>query len=229
LKPSYIGLRADVLSLVPSGCKRFLDLGCATGATGAAIKAAYPGVRVVGVERDAQMAVLAQAKLDRVVVADLDEIETVVCELAGECFDCIICGDVLEHLIDPWLVLRSATRLCSDRGHVLASLPNVAHISTFMSLLRHRWPYRDRGIHDSSHLRFFARSNVLTLFAQAGLNVTELRRNYRVIERPHRWNRFARYFAVPGMRDFLTFQFLVVATPLAAPAPPRLAGSQLMP
>jgi 2-polyprenyl-3-methyl-5-hydroxy-6-metoxy-1,4-benzoquinol methylase len=216
-KRAYTGARPDLLALVPPGARRILDVGCATGAFGGAIKAEREGAVVVGVEADPEMAGLAVKRLDRVLT---EPIEQALEALAGERFDCIVCGDVLEHLADPWGVLRALVALLDERGSVVASLPNAGHLDTLVNLsFRRRWPYRERGIHDETHLRFFALANVRALFAQAGLEIVALRRHYRIVERPHRLNRLAPLLAVPGLRELVAFQYLVRAVP-GRPSPP---------
>jgi hypothetical protein len=49
------------------------------------------------------------------------------------------------------------------------------------------------------------------MFGDAGLRIVEIKRNYRIIERPHRYNRFSKYLAFAPFREFLTFQYLIVA------------------
>jgi 2-polyprenyl-3-methyl-5-hydroxy-6-metoxy-1,4-benzoquinol methylase len=206
---AYTGPRADLLALVPPGAQRVLDVGCATGALGAGLKAARPDTVVVGVEVDPEMAAVAGERLDTVVVQSIEQaLET----LGDARFDCVVCGDVLEHLVDPWTVLRRLGALLEDGGVVVASLPNVAHLDTVLNLVfRRRWPYRARGIHDEAHLRFFALANVRELFAQAGLEIVRLRRHYRLIDQPHRANRLAPLLALPGLRELVAYQYLVLA------------------
>jgi methionine biosynthesis protein MetW len=205
---AYTGARPDLLALVPRDARRVLDVGCATGALGAALKAERPDRVVVGVEIDAEMAAIAEERLDDVVVQPVEQ----ALETFGDArFDCVVCGDVLEHLVDPWAVLRGLVTLLDEGGVVVASLPNVGHLDTLVHLLfRRRWPYRARGIHDETHLRFFALANVRELFGQAGLEIVELRRHYRLIDRPHRVNRVARVFAVPGLRELVAYQYVVL-------------------
>lgn len=210
--PSYIGPRGDLVALLPASCRALLDVGCATGALGAGLKAQRPGARVVGIEVDPAMAAEAERRLDRTIVGDVERWDEVGAALADHQFDCIVCGDVLEHLRDPWTALDRLVTLLEPGGYVLLSLPNIGHADQFVNtFVRKRWAYRERGIHDRTHLRFFARRNVTDLVEQAGLELVELRRTYRLIERPHGLNRFARFAALPGLRDLLTFQFLVLA------------------
>jgi 2-polyprenyl-3-methyl-5-hydroxy-6-metoxy-1,4-benzoquinol methylase len=210
--PAYIGSRPELISLVPVHCSNVLDLGCATGVLGKTLKDQRPGVRVTGVEIDAEMASVAAQWLDRVVIADLTNMEAALTELGAGEFDCLVFGDILEHLPDPWATLTAVLKILAPDGWVVASVPNVGHLDTIANLvLRGRWPYRNAGIHDRTHLRFFALQNVRTLFAGSDLEIVTLRRVYRLIERSHRINEIARFFALPGLRNLLTFQYLVLA------------------
>ena len=210
VNPSYIGPREDILELVPPDARRVLDVGCAIGALGERIRQ-RTGAEVIGIERDLRMAEAAGGKLDRVIVADIEEVDLSE-HFAPAYFDCIILADVLEHLRNPREALRGAAAFLRPDGLVIASIPNVRHHSTVRSLVfGGRWPYRERGIHDRAHLRFFTLKNIVEMFGYAGLRITGVRRNYRIIERCHPLNRYSRAFAFPIVRDFFTFQYLVTA------------------
>lgn len=214
--PSYVGPRDDILALVPAGARRVLDVGCSVGTLGDAIKRRN-GAWVTGVEMDPEMAELARSRLDRVVVGDVEALDLEACS-EGTPFDCICLADVLEHLRDPWRVLAELTEGLVPGGTVVASIPNIRHYSTLASLLfRGYWPYRERGIHDRTHLRFFTLRNIRELFSGAGLEVNRVQRKYRILERPSRINRVSRFVALPPFRDLWTFQYLVRAT--KAPRP----------
>src|SRR3954468_10780518 len=103
---AYERARPEILEHVPRTARRVLDLGCATGSTGAALKARQD-VEVVGVELEPDYAREASRHLDRVVVADAEHPPP---EL-GERFDVLIAADILEHLKDPWTALRAYAQL----------------------------------------------------------------------------------------------------------------------
>jgi 2-polyprenyl-3-methyl-5-hydroxy-6-metoxy-1,4-benzoquinol methylase len=152
--------------------RRVLDVGCATGFLGKALAA--QGCAVIGVEFDPQAAAEARALVDEVVEADLNV--TALADLfPGRQFDAIVFGDVLEHLLDPDAVLRSAVELLAAGGAVVISIPNVAHGSLRLALLQGRWDYLETGLLDRTHLRFFTRESVLLMVAGAGLHITDLR------------------------------------------------------
>lgn len=209
LNPAYTGPREDVLRLVPVSARTVLDVGCSVGHLGSLIKSRQDA-HVEGIEFDSEMAAIAAQRLDFVSSVDLDHVGALD-SLTGRSFDCIVLADVLEHLRDPWGVLRAVSRQLNGGGTVVISLPNVGHYSTIASLLfRARWPYRSRGIHDRTHLRFFGLANLGPLLEGAGLEIVQLVRTFRLVERPHRLNRFSHLFAVPGLRNLFTFQFLIV-------------------
>jgi methionine biosynthesis protein MetW len=214
LNSSYVGSRSDILHLVPNNARKVLDIGCSIGALGKSIKETK-GAEVIGIEIDEIMAEVAKKDLDRVITGDIEEIDfKALFELID--FDCIIFADVLEHLKDPWHILRTITAFLACGGVVIASIPNVRHYTTISSLaVKGYWPYRDRGIHDKSHLRFFTFQNIQELFQESGLEIIEVKRHYRIIESPNKLNKFSQYFALPLLKEFLTFQYLVVARKVA--------------
>ncbi len=208
--PAYVGNRPDIEALICPKTRFVLDVGCSTGMLGAAIKA-RTGATVFGIELSEDMACDAMNCIDKVFVGDAVEIIGKGV-LDGYLFDAIVFADVLEHLIDPWVVLKNATKYLSKEGCVIASVPNVRHFDTIYQLaIKGRWPYRKRGIHDWNHLRFFTKSTVTEMFEGSGLTIEMLEASYRVIEKPHKLNSFAQYLAIPGIRDFLAFQYLVRA------------------
>ncbi len=205
---SYIGVRPDILSLIRPDIKNLLDIGCSNGTLGLSIKNKYKSLEITGIEFDINMASIAEQKLDKVYVANLNNINIIEL-LANKKFDCIIMADILEHLINPWEFIKQITNLLADNGMIITSIPNVRHISTILTLIfKGEWPYRKRGIHDITHLRFFTRSNIIDMFNKAGLKIIKEKRNMRIVEHPSRINVIAKLFDIWGLREFFTFQYL---------------------
>lgn len=205
----YRAPRTEIVTLVPATAHRILDLGCGDGAVGAQLKAANAARYIVGVEMNADAALRARVYIDKVYECDVEELSP--SEPIGS-FDCLIYGDILEHLIDPAKALRNHYPLLRASGCVIVSVPNVQFYYVIWSLLRGRWTYTDRGIFDRGHLRFFTLYEIKRLLASAGYQVTAMRRNYRLFERPSRGNRFAKGVAwLPLLRPFLTYQYVLLA------------------
>lgn len=207
--PSYVGERPDVLGLIRPDVEKLLDIGCSDGTFGLSVKNKNRATEVIGVEYDPAMAAVAEHRLDEVYVVNLNEI-SLGSLLSKHSFDCIVMADILEHLIDPWRMVKECTKILRKDGRIITSIPNVRHISTIITLtLRGRWPYRKRGIHDESHLRFFTHSNIVEMFTEAGLAAVSERRNMRILERKSSGiSRLAKLLDLPGIRSFYTFQYL---------------------
>jgi SAM-dependent methyltransferase len=192
--------RPEVAALVPGGCRRVLEIGCGTGQLGRLLKAR--GHHVTGVELIAGAADEARCWLDEVVIAD---VEAGLPFAPGD-FDCVVCADVLEHLVDPWRVLREAAGLLAPGGCVVASVPNVQNFDVLWRLARGRWDYRERGLLDRGHLRFFTLATIAGLFAQAGLELAHIGHRYRRTV----WRELLCLLTVGRARAFFTRQYLVV-------------------
>jgi 2-polyprenyl-3-methyl-5-hydroxy-6-metoxy-1,4-benzoquinol methylase len=154
--------------------KRVLELGPAAGAFTRALVA--QGCRVVGIEVDAAAAADVEGIAERVIVGDLSDPEVVAGAIDDERFDVVVGGDVLEHLPDPLRVLRACRDALKPGGYVVLSLPNIAHADVKLQLLDGRFPYRDTGLLDRTHLRFFTLEAIHELLHDAGLLPVDLRR-----------------------------------------------------
>lgn len=196
---AYENPRPEVAALVPGGARRILDLGCASGALGAALKRRQP-CEVVGIEADPDYARDAATRLDRVEVGDLNAFTL---DLGR--FDCLIAADVLEHLVDPWAVLARWAEALEPGARAVISLPNARHWEVFRELaLRGTFPRRPAGIFDATHLRWFTLADVYGLCDAAGLRLE------RVVRVP-RPGSPAWTASVPGIRAFGAFQHVVAA------------------
>lgn len=169
----YFGTpRREMLEFIPGSVSSVLEIGCGTGAFGASVKQ-QRGCRYTGVELMSQAAELARTRLDEVIVANIEQMSL---PFPRENFDCLVCNDVLEHLVDPWAALRTLTGLLQPGGYVVISLPNVRFSEVVKDLVfRKRWEYREEGVLDRTHLRFFTESSVRALLESAGLEVLQLR------------------------------------------------------
>jgi 2-polyprenyl-3-methyl-5-hydroxy-6-metoxy-1,4-benzoquinol methylase len=153
--------------------KTVLEVGCATGYF-TKVLVEY-GCKVVGMEVDPGAAELAEQWADRVVVGNVDDPD-VWDQVDDELFDVVTFGDVLEHLQDPLAALRRAMTKLKPTGFLVTSVPNVAHGDLRLSLLRGSFQYRDTGLLDRTHIRFFTLDSLRELLFEAGLVVVDTQR-----------------------------------------------------
>ncbi len=166
----YEHARPELQALIPIDTRTILDVGCGAGALGAALKR-RDSIEVVGVEADRGAAEAARKILDRVHLGDIEVLDL---PYSPGRFDCIVLADILEHLRDPWGVLRRLVPLLAARGRLVASLPNVRHWSVVRGLLEGEWAYLPAGILDQGHLRFFTLKSGRALLESTGLTVVEV-------------------------------------------------------
>jgi 2-polyprenyl-3-methyl-5-hydroxy-6-metoxy-1,4-benzoquinol methylase len=181
-----------------------LDLGCASGRLGEALKAQGIASQVDGVELSESAAREARGRLDRVWVADLTDFDWAE---TADAYDVIIAADVLEHLADPWDTLRELRHHLATEGTIIASIPNIRYWKVIWDLLvRGEFRYVDEGILDRTHLRFFTRTGIRRLFVDSGYIVDHLAPN--PIDRPRLRGAI---MAMAG--DLAHVQYHVVARP----------------
>jgi SAM-dependent methyltransferase len=203
---AYERARPEILEHVPKTARRVLDLGCATGTTGAALKARQD-VEVVGIELEPDYAREAATRLDRVLVADAQDPPA---DLGR--FDVLVAADILEHLTDPWTALRGYAQMLEPGATAIVSLPNVGHWSTYAHLARGSWPRRPEGIFDATHLRWFTLRDATDLLTQAGLTPHTVVRRGRLYTRGSRLDALAPpLLKVPVLRTLITFQHVLAA------------------
>lgn len=126
-----------------------------------------------GIELVPDVAAAAAEVLDHVHTGDAERVIDQLVQQHAQ-FDLVIVADVLEHMTDPWRVVRQARELLSNEGFIVASIPNVRHISIIAGLfLKGRWDYADAGILDRTHLRFFTRTSIRDMFQDSGFTIEQ--------------------------------------------------------
>ncbi|MDM4764983.1 bifunctional glycosyltransferase/class I SAM-dependent methyltransferase [Pelomonas sp. SE-A7] len=164
------GHNPDLLTLIPDSAKAIVEVGCSTGALAHAVKSSRPGVHYLGIELDPKAAEIAARFCDGVRALDLESCEDALFNQYAD-RDCWVFGDVLEHLRDPWAVLRRIRAILPPGGSVVASIPNAQHWSLQGRLSVGDFRYESGGLLDRTHLRWFTRVTLFEMFQQAGLRV----------------------------------------------------------
>lgn len=149
---------------------RVLDVGCSSGHFGEALRQ-IKNCEVVGIDLDENDIELAKKVLNRAVVMDINDTKKYA-KLG--LFDVVIFADVIEHLIDPRTTLENVKKLLSPSGVVIFSVPHMAHVSVRLQLLTGVFPYKNRGLLDQTHLHFYDRNELESVFADAGYTLQDM-------------------------------------------------------
>lgn len=164
----YSHPRRELIPYLPLKAKRVLDIGCGGGGLGHILKTECGAQQVVGVEIVREAAEAARDYLDAVHLGSIEDLKLPYD--AGH-FDCIICADVLEHLVEPEQAIRKLGRLLNPEGALLISIPNVQYHDVLSMLSTGGWHYIPEGILDSTHLRWFTRESLDALVRGGGLEI----------------------------------------------------------
>lgn len=171
----YEHTRLDIISMLNPIPEKVLEVGCGTGNTLRYLKE-MGTQQTFGIELNRKVAEEAMNNVDYVAVGDIESMEW---PFQNRVFDCLIFGDVLEHLRDPWGVVKQLSKSIPVGGQVVASLPNVRFYGISIPLLLGgRWTYTEEGILDRTHLRFFTKGTAVELITQGGFVVREVLSNY---------------------------------------------------
>jgi 2-polyprenyl-3-methyl-5-hydroxy-6-metoxy-1,4-benzoquinol methylase len=202
---SYYGnYRQDILPLVPKHVGKVLEIGCGTGNTLAYLKANGYCDWVCGVELFPNAAREAAPKLDKLYE---DNVEEMRLQIEPASIDMILCLDVLEHLVNPQKVVAYLHTLLAPGGVMIASIPNVRHHSVVVPLvLQNSWDYRDSGVLDNTHLRFFVRRSAVELMKSSGLRLEKsIGSNFY----SDRWDKVLNTLSLGLLKSFFFKNYLV--------------------
>ncbi|MBE9242841.1 class I SAM-dependent methyltransferase [Synechocystis salina] len=163
--------RIEMLNYIQNNAKTVLDVGCANGCFSALVKERL-GIEVWGIEINKDAAKIAEKKIDKVIVQD---IATAVNQIPKKYFDCIVFNDVLEHLVDPYSILKKVKDNLTDQGVVVSSLPNIRHAPILYDLIINgNWDYQEWGVLDKTHLRFFTKKSIKKMFEEQGYTILKM-------------------------------------------------------
>lgn len=213
IAPSYsMNIRMDIIQQIDDEKRleaiNILEIGCACGGTLLGIKNKYPNAHLYGIELNKKAADIANQFIN---VID-GNIETDRLNFNDEFFDYIIFTDVLDHLQLPHKVLQNIHRYLKKDGRIIASIPNVRHISVISNLLQGRWIYQDADVLDRTYLRFFTFVEIIKLFQENGYKVEralgiqdslneEYEKNLQAIES----------MRIPRIEEFRHYQYIINA------------------
>ncbi|MBN1255774.1 MAG: class I SAM-dependent methyltransferase [Deltaproteobacteria bacterium] len=200
----YFSVRNDLIRLIPLHAKRILEVGCAGGMTGKALR--EKGFKeIVGIEVNRKIAQKGKLYYDKLIIGDVEKIKL---PFEKGHFDCILYGDVLEHLVDPWKVLKEHNALLKLEGVIICSIPNVRHYKIIKKLVfSGTWEYTEYGILDRTHLRFFTLDSIRKMLRETGFEIRDL------IKRPSgaKWLKVLNRLLKNLIINFLVGQYTVVA------------------
>ena len=209
--PSYFSaIRMDLVGLLPSNPDQvILEIGAGSGSTLAYLKEKNLAKHVTGIELfEIKDSLQKNQVIDEFIIGNIENMDL---EKFNEQFDVVICGDVLEHLIDPWKVVEKIASLIKPQGILIVSIPNFRDIKTLYNVfVKGDFKYEKSGVLDETHLRFFCKKNILKLLTTSSLKPVKIWPSF--LKNPNQINRKRMSELTLGIfKNFLTVQYLVIA------------------
>src|SRR5688500_837749 len=119
----YNNERPSISALIKEGPNSILDLGCGAGAVGRKLIEVGKASKMIGVELFESAAEKAAQHYTKVYTGDIEEMTLPF----GKEFDYVLCGDILEHLKNPYAVVARIRDWLKDDGTFIMSVPNIRH------------------------------------------------------------------------------------------------------
>lgn len=159
----YTNIRKDLVSMIEHKKDlKVLEVGAGFGETLFYLKQQGIASEAIGLDIFEDVAKKDQYKnIDGFIFGNIEELEL---PQFNERFDVILLADVLEHLIEPGLVLEKLKEYLKPNGEILVSMPNIRHYSAFVKIfIKGNFDYQESGIFDYTHRRFFCKKNIREL------------------------------------------------------------------
>jgi 2-polyprenyl-3-methyl-5-hydroxy-6-metoxy-1,4-benzoquinol methylase len=169
----FAGTRHDYVSELPRNVSgKILEVGCASGLTGARALSEGKCGCYCGIEICEMPAENAKNRINEVLIGN---VETLELPWDPGTFDALILSEVIEHLVDPWTTLRKLRPLLKSGSLVFASSPNISHYRVISMLVGGKWTLTDFGPMDRTHLRWFTPDAYRKLFESCNYDVDGVR------------------------------------------------------
>ncbi|MBU4140145.1 MAG: class I SAM-dependent methyltransferase, partial [Euryarchaeota archaeon] len=158
--------RCKIYEQIPHG-SRVLEIGCADGRL-ANMLTIKKKCKVYCVEKDHAMACIARGKCEQMLNID---IESTALPFDNGFFDCMIMGNVLEHMVEPEKVLKDIRKYLSDDSFLIYSVPSIVNWHSRLTIFFGKFEYADRGVFDRTHLHFYNLNSAKKLASDAGYRI----------------------------------------------------------
>ena len=153
-----------ILGLVEKN-KKVLDVACASGYLADFLK--QKNCLIDGIDIDSEAVKEAQKRCNAYVL-DISKDK-----VPGK-YDIIVLGDILEHLEDPLKILSSLKENLNNDGYIIVSIPNIVNIYPRLKIFFGNFDYKEKGIFDRTHLKFFTRKSFKEFIKRAGFKIEKL-------------------------------------------------------
>jgi 2-polyprenyl-3-methyl-5-hydroxy-6-metoxy-1,4-benzoquinol methylase len=161
--------RNEMLQFIDFKVNTCLDLGCGRGGFLDLLKSTFENIETWGIEIDKESGEFAKSKGHKISIGNAEEM---IEALPDNYFDLISCNDVLEHFLNPYVILEKLRSKLTKDGKLISSLPNIRYYKPmFEYVFKGEWKYREAGVMDKTHFRFFTKKSIQRMYEDAGYKI----------------------------------------------------------
>lgn len=171
----------DVLNFMRADFTGIVEVGSSSGALARAYRDINPTCSYIGVEIDQDYAEASKQHCTEVIYGNVENLPDETFKRLGDA-QCWVFADALEHLYDPWQLLRRIKRNARSGVEVIACIPNAQYWGIQSALNSGRFIYQESGLLDRTHIRWLTRITILDLFHANGFQVVEM--ISRILQQP---------------------------------------------
>lgn len=174
-------VNVDVLNLMQPGYRMVVEVGSSSGVLAKAYRDHNPGCHYVGIEIDPDYAEASREHCSEVITGNVEHLPDSVLERLGQA-QCWVFADALEHLYDPWALLKKIRRNAKGPVDIISCIPNAQHWGLQSAMNGGKFFYQDAGLLDRTHIRWFTRLTIFDLYRSTGYQIVAL--NARMFNLP---------------------------------------------
>lgn len=207
-KGYFLNIRKELLDLIPIENRKgtMLEIGAASGDNSIYAKKNGYAENIYGIELFNMDSSNQQNELfDEFIIGNIEDLDLT---FENEKFDVILAGDVLEHLVDPYIIVEKLNKYLKPNGVLISSIPNIRYFRVLNNIvIKGDFKYTEKGILDKTHLRFFTKKNILDLFNMNKYKVEKIESNLKYLNNK---SALLNKITFELLEEFLTKQYFIV-------------------
>lgn len=164
---------ADMLDLMRPDYRRVIEVGSSSGALAQAYRAINPDTRYTSIEIGRDDAEASQTPCTDVVYGNIESLSDEIFQTFAD-GDCWIFANTLEHVNDPWNLLKKIRGTAAGPLEIVACIHNAQNWSLQTTLNNGTFAYQDAGLLNRAHIRWFTRNTIIQLFESAGFRIVAM-------------------------------------------------------